>query len=82
MEDLGELDRVFAAVDEEVTRNEAEDAVVHGGLSIEALDGVLNVAERAELVNDAGDTLELLTLEGQHGFLSVQLLQVLKQEKA
>ena len=66
MEHLRELDRVFAAVDEEVARHEAEDAVVDRGLRVEALDLVLNIAEGAELVNDAGHALELLALEGKH----------------
>jgi hypothetical protein len=66
VEHLRELDRVFAAVDEEVARHEAEDAVVDRGLRVEALDLVLNIAERAELFNDAGHALELLALEGKH----------------
>lgn len=61
---MSELDRVFAAVDEQVARHEAENAVVDRGLRVEALDLVLNVAERAELVDDARHALELLALEG------------------
>lgn len=76
MEDLGELDGVLAAVDVEVAGDEAEDAVVHGRLCVEALDHVLDRAEGVELVEDARDALELLSLEGEHGFLSVELLQV------
>jgi hypothetical protein len=66
VEDLGELHCVLTAVDEEVTRHEAEDAIVDRGLSVEALDLVLDVPERAELFDDARDTLELLAFEGQH----------------
>lgn len=77
MEDLGELDRVLATVDEEVTRDEAKNAVVDRGLSVEALDLVRNLAERTELINDASDTLELFTLETEHGIVSVQLLELL-----
>lgn len=77
MEDLGKLDGVLATVDEEVTRDEAENAVVDWGLSVEALDLMRNLAERAELINDASDTLELFTLETEHGIVSVQLLEFL-----
>lgn len=76
MEDLGELDGVLGAVDVEVAADEAEDAVVDGGLGVEALDDVLDVAEGAELVEDVGDALELLALEAEHGVLGVELLEV------
>jgi len=77
VEHLSELHRVFAAVDEEVAGHEAEDAVVDRGLRVEALDLVLNVAERAELVDDARHALELLSLEGKHRVLCVEFFQVL-----
>ena len=78
MEDLGEFDGVLASIDEEVTRDEAENAVVDWGLGIEALDGMLDLAERAELFNDCGNTLELLTLKAEHRVVSVELLELLK----
>ena len=82
VEDLGELDCILAAVDEEVTGDETENAVVNGGLSVETLDLVLDVAERAELVDDRCDTLELFTLESQHGIVSVQLFELLEERES
>ncbi len=78
VKDLSKLDRVLATIDEEVTRDEAENAVVDWGLSVEALDLVRNLAERTELFNDASDTLELLTLEAEHRIVSVKLLELLQ----
>jgi hypothetical protein len=45
VEHLCELHWVVASVDEEVARHEAQDAVVQGGLGIEALDLMVNLAE-------------------------------------
>lgn len=78
MEDLGELDWVLATINEEVTRDEAQNAVVDWGLSIEALNLVGNLAEWAELFNNASDTLELFTFETEHRIVSVQFLELLK----
>ena len=77
VENLSELDRVLTAVNEEISRDEAENAVVDWGLSIEALNLMLNLTEGAELVNDAGHTLELFTLKAEHGVIGVQFLELL-----
>ena len=77
MEHLGKLHWVLTAVDVEIARDEAENAVVDGGLGIKALDLVLDLTEGAELLDDGADTLELITLETEHRVVSVQLLQLL-----
>ena len=77
MEDLSKFHWVLTAIDEQVTWNEAEDTVVNWWLSIKALDGMLNLAERAEFVKYSSDTLELFTLETEHRVVSVQLLELL-----
>lgn len=77
MEDLGELDWVFATVDEEITRDEAENSIVDWGLSVKTLNLVGNLAEWAELFNNTSDTFELFALETEHRIISVQFLELL-----
>lgn len=77
MEDLSELNWVLTAVDEEVTWNEAEDAIVNWRLCIETLDLMLDGTKAVELFQDGWSTLELLSLEGQHWIISVQFLKTL-----
>ena len=64
MEDLSELNWILASINEEISRHEAEDAIVDGGLCIEALDSVLDVSKRTEFVNDLGNAAELLSFKG------------------
>ena len=78
MKDLSELDWILASIDEKISRHEAKDAIVDGGLCIEALDSVLDVSKRTEFVNDLCDPAELLSFKGKHRFLSVELLKVLE----
>jgi len=46
-------------------------------LSVKTLNLVGNLAERAELFNNASDTLELFALETEHRIISVQFLELL-----
>ena len=78
VEHLSELDGILTAIDEKISWNEAKDAIVDWGLGIEALDDMLDLAERAELINDGSDTLELITLKAEHGVISVQFLELLR----
>lgn len=39
---------------------------------------MLDLAERAELINNGSDTLELLALKTEHGLISVQFLELLR----
>lgn len=45
MEDLSEFHWVLTTVDEQVAGNETEDTVVHRWLSIETLNGMLNLSK-------------------------------------
>ncbi len=76
VEDLSKLHRVFTSVDVEIARDKAQDAVVHWGLGIETLNLMLYVAKGWELLDDLCDTLELFTFEGEHGVISVELLEL------
>ena len=77
MEYLGELDWVFTTVNEEITRDEAEYSIVDWRLSVKTLNLVGNLAEWAELFNNASDTLELFTFETEHRIICVQFLELL-----
>ena len=77
MEYLGELDWVLATVNEEISRDEAENSIVDWRLSVKTLNLVGNLAEWAELFNNASDTLELFTFETEHRIISVQFLELL-----
>lgn len=48
MEDLGKLDWVLTLVDEEISRDKAENAIVEGRLGIETLDVVSDLTETVE----------------------------------
>jgi hypothetical protein len=77
VEDLGKLDGVLTAFNDEISWNKAENAIVDWGLSVKTLNLVGNLAERAELFNNASDTLELFTLKTEHRIVSVQFLELL-----
>ena len=77
MEYLGELDWVLATINEEISRDEAENSIVDWRLSVKTLNLVGNLAEWAELFNNASDTLELFTFETEHRIISVQFLELL-----
>ncbi len=78
VEYLSELNGIFTTINEQVAWNEAKDAIVDWGLGIEALDDMLDLSERAELINDGSNTLELLALKTEHGFVSVQFFELLR----
>ena len=77
VEDLGEFERVFLVLDQQVSWNEANNSLIDARLNVKAYYLMLHVSDWDQLLEDCLNTLELLSFEGKHGLFIVQILQIL-----
>ena len=76
VESLGKLHGLFGvAIDDEVSTNKRDDAIVESWLSIEGNNLVLDAGHASQLDHDGLHSQELFSLVGKHRHISVEGLE-------